>query len=170
MVRSAAVDYVGQGGLAAQQQPDLEGGRGRKENGLVELTKKFIDLLKEAPKQTLDLNDAVCTLDVQKRRIYDITNVLEGISLICKVSKNNIRWDGPGSAKRRARDEKKAQKLITKQKSLSQKSGGRSDPATDPLKNVDPEMRDRYLQVLADKEQLSKIEDDLDNLINELEK
>ena len=74
--------------------------RGRKENGLVELTKKFIDLLKEAVNQTLDLNEAVKTLDVQKRRIYDITNVLEGIGLICKVSKNNIRWEGPGSIKR----------------------------------------------------------------------
>jgi len=88
--------------------------RGRKENGLVELTKKFIDLLKEADQQTLDLNEAVKTLDVQKRRIYDITNVLEGIGLICKVSKNNIRWDGPGSVRRRARDEKKAQKLMNK--------------------------------------------------------
>jgi hypothetical protein len=83
-------------------------GKGRKENGLVELTKKFIDLLKDAPEQTLDLNKAVLDLDVQKRRIYDITNVLEGIGLINKVSKNHIRWDGPGSVKRRARDEKKA--------------------------------------------------------------
>lgn len=43
-----------------------EGGgrRGRKENGLVELTKKFISLLKEAPNQTLDLNDAVKLLNV----------------------------------------------------------------------------------------------------------
>ena len=28
----------------------------------------------------------------QKRRIYDITNVLEGIGLIEKESKNSIRW------------------------------------------------------------------------------
>lgn len=28
----------------------------------------------------------------QKRRIYDITNVLEGIGLIEKTSKNNIHW------------------------------------------------------------------------------
>ncbi len=32
------------------------------------------------------------TLQVQKRRIYDITNVLEGIGLIEKKSKNNIQW------------------------------------------------------------------------------
>ena len=86
--------------------------RGRKENGLVELTKKFIELLKEAENQTLDLNGAVEKLAVQKRRIYDITNVLEGIGLICKVSKNNIRWDGPGSARRSARDKKQADLLI----------------------------------------------------------
>ena len=42
--------------------------------------------------QVLDLNKAAEYLDVQKRRIYDITNVLEGINLITKKSKNNIQW------------------------------------------------------------------------------
>lgn len=32
------------------------------------------------------------SLNVQKRRIYDITNVLEGIGMIEKISKNNVRW------------------------------------------------------------------------------
>lgn len=32
----------------------------------------------------------------QKRRIYDITNVLEGIGLIEKKSKNSIQWLGAG--------------------------------------------------------------------------
>lgn len=32
------------------------------------------------------------SLEVQKRRIYDITNVMEGINLIKKKSKNNIQW------------------------------------------------------------------------------
>ena len=41
----------------------------------------------------LDLKTAAETLAVpQKRRIYDITNVLEGIGLIEKNSKNLIRW------------------------------------------------------------------------------
>ena len=31
---------------------------------------------------------------MQKRRIYDITNVLEGIGLIEKTIKNKIRWKG----------------------------------------------------------------------------
>jgi len=35
---------------------------------------------------------------VQKRRIYDITNVLEGIGLIEKKSKNHIHWRGSGIA------------------------------------------------------------------------
>ena len=40
----------------------------------------------------LDLNHAAKRLNVQKRRIYDITNVLEGIGLIEKTSKNIINW------------------------------------------------------------------------------
>lgn len=40
----------------------------------------------------LDLNWAAEVLRVQKRRIYDITNVLEGIKLIEKRSKNNVQW------------------------------------------------------------------------------
>ena len=40
------------------------------------------------------MNEASRTLEVQKRRIYDITNVLEGIGLIEKTIKNKIRWKG----------------------------------------------------------------------------
>ncbi|KAI7830531.1 E2F/DP family winged-helix DNA-binding domain-containing protein [Gamsiella multidivaricata] len=57
------------------------------------LTKLFIQLLKDES-GTLDLNKTADKLHVQKRRIYDITNVLEGIDLIEKFKKNNVRWKG----------------------------------------------------------------------------
>ncbi len=81
----------------------------------MELTRKFIDEIRVADSQTLDLNEAVRSLNVQKRRIYDITNVLEGIGLIKKVSKNNIRWEGPGSETRKVRELKRAKKIDEKQ-------------------------------------------------------
>lgn len=56
------------------------------------LTKKFVDLLQESPDGSVDLNIASAKLNVQKRRIYDITNVLEGIGILEKKSKNNIQW------------------------------------------------------------------------------
>lgn len=56
------------------------------------LTKKFIGLLEDSTDGVVDLNIASEKLDVQKRRIYDITNVLEGIGILEKKSKNNIQW------------------------------------------------------------------------------
>ena len=64
----------------------------RYDNSLNFLTRKFILLLKESSSGLVDLNVAATKLEVQKRRIYDITNVLEGIGLIEKVGKNNVRW------------------------------------------------------------------------------
>lgn len=69
-------------------------GNCRYDSSLGLLTKKFINLIKHAEDGTLDLNKAADTLEVQKRRIYDITNVLEGIGLIEKKLKNRIRWKG----------------------------------------------------------------------------
>ena len=70
-------------------------GRTRQENSLGELTKKFIELIQQSQYHCINLNDAVKVLGVQKRRIYDITNVLEGIGLIEKCIKNMIKWKGP---------------------------------------------------------------------------
>mmetsp|Transcript_59011 Transcript_59011/g.97562 ORF Transcript_59011/g.97562 Transcript_59011/m.97562 type:complete len:389 (+) Transcript_59011:24-1190(+) len=68
----------------------------RYDSSLGLLTKKFVALIQGAPEGILDLNQAATSLAVQKRRIYDITNVLEGIGLIEKKSKNNIQWKGMG--------------------------------------------------------------------------
>lgn len=64
----------------------------RIETSLGTLTRKFYDLLIQSKDGVLDLNEVSRKLNVQKRRIYDITNVLEGIELIAKASKNHIKW------------------------------------------------------------------------------
>eukprot|EP01129_Flabellula_baltica_P010126 TRINITY_DN4240_c0_g1_i1.p1 TRINITY_DN4240_c0_g1~~TRINITY_DN4240_c0_g1_i1.p1 ORF type:complete len:372 (+),score=98.27 TRINITY_DN4240_c0_g1_i1:112-1227(+) len=66
----------------------------RKENSLGSLTLKFMKLLKQSPDGVLDLNDASAELNVLKRRMYDITNVLEGIGLLRKNEKNSVIWTG----------------------------------------------------------------------------
>ena len=66
--------------------------KSRYDTSLGLLTKRFVGLLRGARDGVLDLNQAAEVLEVQKRRIYDITNVLEGIKLITKKSKNNIQW------------------------------------------------------------------------------
>ncbi|XP_036119053.1 transcription factor E2F6 isoform X2 [Molossus molossus] len=68
--------------------------RPRFDVSLVYLTRKFMDLVRNAPGGILDLNKVATKLGVRKRRVYDITNVLDGIDLVEKKSKNHIRWIG----------------------------------------------------------------------------
>ncbi|KAM6912714.1 transcription factor E2F2 [Xenentodon cancila] len=86
----------GKGSIAARipspLTPKSPGERTRYDTSLGLLTKKFVGLIAESPDGVLDLNWATEVLEVQKRRIYDITNVLEGVQLIRKKSKNNIQW------------------------------------------------------------------------------
>ncbi|XP_053625960.1 transcription factor E2F4 [Plodia interpunctella] len=69
----------------------------RYEKSLGLLTTRFVTLLQKAKDGVLDLKIATNLLAVrQKRRIYDITNVLEGIGLIEKKTKNAVQWKGAG--------------------------------------------------------------------------
>ncbi|KAH8243533.1 hypothetical protein KR032_008317 [Drosophila birchii] len=80
--------------LSASVASSSSGDRNRADTSLGILTKKFVDLLQASPDGVVDLNEASNRLHVQKRRIYDITNVLEGINILEKKSKNNIQWRG----------------------------------------------------------------------------
>ncbi len=51
----------------------------RFETSLVLLAKRFQALLQSAPDGILNLNAAAEQLGVEKRRLYDITNVMEGM-------------------------------------------------------------------------------------------
>ncbi len=74
-----------------EEEMDLEKGglpkskrksRQRQENSLGELTKNFIKYIKKQEGKEININDVVRELKVKKRRIYDITNVLEGKKIV----------------------------------------------------------------------------------------
>ncbi|XP_047394297.1 transcription factor E2F6-like [Sciurus carolinensis] len=71
-----------------------EGKRTRFHVSLVGLTQKFVDLITSTPGGVLDLNKAAAKLGVPKRRLYDITSVLNGIDFVEKKSKNHVQWIG----------------------------------------------------------------------------
>ncbi|AQL05125.1 Exosome complex exonuclease RRP46-like protein [Zea mays] len=73
-------------GFGSPGNPSTPIGGCRYDSSLGLLT-KVLNLLKGAPGGIVDLNNAAETLE-------DITNVLEGIGLIEKKLKNNIRWKG----------------------------------------------------------------------------
>ncbi|KAI3364608.1 hypothetical protein L3Q82_011383 [Scortum barcoo] len=66
----------------------------RQEVSLGVLTQRFLELMRAAPDGSLDLRQVTTSLQTRRRRVYDITNVLEGISLIEKESANRIKWRG----------------------------------------------------------------------------
>ncbi|KAJ7987997.1 hypothetical protein DPEC_G00319050 [Dallia pectoralis] len=71
------------------------GPRIRRDLSLVTLTKKFLRLMLVAPYGVIDLNDVAKNLNTRKRRVYDITNCLEGVRLIKKQSANMVKWIAP---------------------------------------------------------------------------
>jgi len=60
------------------------------DSSLGTLAIRFFNLLKTYGEEELDLNDAVLNLGVQKRRIYDVTCVMEGCGMIEKRNKNQV--------------------------------------------------------------------------------
>ena len=66
---------------------------GRQENSLSKLTKKVLTYIRNKNKVNININELVKDLGVKKRRIYDITNVLQGIGYIEKQGKNEIIWN-----------------------------------------------------------------------------
>ncbi|KAM7395922.1 hypothetical protein PAMA_007274 [Pampus argenteus] len=58
------------------------------------LTRRFLRLLVAAPDGSVDLKQVATNLHICKRRVYDVTNVLNGINLIEKQSANRVKWIG----------------------------------------------------------------------------
>ena len=65
----------------------------KQENSLGKLTINFLKHIKEKGRVNININSLVTDLKVKKRRIYDITNVLQGMGYIEKNGKNEIKWN-----------------------------------------------------------------------------
>jgi hypothetical protein len=59
---------------------------------LVSLTQGFIKILTEAKGQDVDLVSVEKRLNTQKRRLYDVVNVLSGCGLIERTGKARVKW------------------------------------------------------------------------------
>lgn len=81
--------------------------KSRYDTSLGLLTQRFVELLSHSTDGVLDLNVVSQVLNVPKRRVYDVTNVLEGIKLLKKKSKNHVEWMG-GDVNRHIDQELKA--------------------------------------------------------------
>jgi len=60
----------------------------RKDKSLMELTRKFICKFEGATTKILVLDQITVELKVERRRIYDIINIMESLNVVSKVKKN----------------------------------------------------------------------------------
>merc|ERR1712131_534077 len=110
--------------LAQDDAQDTPKSRQRVQNdtSLGATAKRFVALMTGAIDQTIELNEAAKKLNAPKRRIYDVTNVLEGIGLVTKKAKNHFEWVG-GDVDSNGQvepDELELQRLRQWEKELSQ--------------------------------------------------
>ena len=103
-----------------EEENDIKKEESCQENSLGQLTKNFINYIKTTGKKSININDLVNELSVKKRRIYDITNVLQGIGYLQKSGKNEIVWtktiSNKTKSKKKLANQKKISSNLNKQK------------------------------------------------------
>ena len=60
----------------------------------MELTRKFIQKFEGTSNNILVLDQVTMELNVERRRIYDIINIMESLAVVAKIRKNVYQWKG----------------------------------------------------------------------------
>ncbi|KAH9300706.1 hypothetical protein KI387_012289, partial [Taxus chinensis] len=66
----------------------------RKEKSLGLLCVNFLNHYTQEKVDSIGLDEAACRLGVERRRIYDIVNVLESVGVLVRKAKNRYTWKG----------------------------------------------------------------------------
>ncbi|CAN6280036.1 unnamed protein product [Urochloa humidicola] len=127
----------------------------RKEKSLGLLCSNFVVLYNRDDVESIGLDEAAKSLGVERRRIYDIVNVLESVGILVRKAKNRYTWIGFGGVpmalrelKERALREKSGlAPLQTEQQSASTMSDDEDD---DKLGNPDGDIENEKLSQTVD--------------------
>ncbi|KAF0932579.1 hypothetical protein E2562_010459 [Oryza meyeriana var. granulata] len=151
--------------LPQRQQPVFVEGRGaklrehaysRKQKSLGLLCSNFVALYNRDDVESIGLDNAARRLGVERRRIYDIVNVLESVGILVRKAKNRYSWIGFGGVPMALRE--------LKERALREKSGLAPLPVEGPSAAImsDDEDEDKMGDADGDTES-DKLSQQVDN-------